>query len=190
MIGLKRVGGTSERLSRIELEGLDWATLLHSGAATEDDLARFKQWRARSPENAASFTSASPLRGIARSQPYPGSEQFPPGLLERSATRRGILGGAVLGLSAYAILRPPLDMWPSLAEFTSDFRTGAGQRRTVEVAQGVAVELNTRTSVSLKGRSGQPGIELVAGEVAADVAMAGTQKFHAYAASCLVSASH
>ena len=63
-----------------------------------------------------------------------------------------------------AEMRPPLDLWPSLADLASDYRTGTGERRNVDIG-GVSVELNTRSSLNVLPVDGSiRRFELVAGE--------------------------
>jgi transmembrane sensor len=79
-----------------------------------------------------------------------------------------MLGGglaAAAAVAGYAIIRPPLDLWPSLQELSADYRTAKGEQRKVELTQGVSLDLNTLTSVALQSLQDQPTIELVSGEV-------------------------
>ncbi len=91
--------------------------------------------------------------------------------------RRALLGGAISAAAAsvgYAIVRPPLDLWPSLTEMTADYRTGVGQQQQITLDDAVLLKLNTRTSVSLLSRDTTGGqtdrIELVSGEAAVTAA--------------------
>lgn len=85
--------------------------------------------------------------------------------------RRGFLvgGGAVAAsVAAAAVVRPPLGLWPSLADLRADYRTKTGERRTIALAQGLSVELNTRTSLARRGGEGAWRLALISGEVAVD----------------------
>ncbi len=64
----------------------------------------------------------------------------------QSLTRRLVLGGAIAAAAGYVMIDPPFDMWPSLEEFSADYRTGKGEHRRVMVAPDVSIELNTQTS--------------------------------------------
>lgn len=83
--------------------------------------------------------------------------------------RRALLGGAMAAsLTGAGVLavRPPLDLWPSLSEVTSDYRTAKGESRMVKLADA-SIELNTQTSVSMRpSEDGADLIELVSGEAA------------------------
>ena len=74
------------------------------------------------------------------------------GVVGRRATmsRRALLaGGGALAASvaAYAVMKPPLDLWPSFDELRADYRTATGEQRRVTVAD-VDVRLNTQTSIA------------------------------------------
>ncbi|MDB5608150.1 MAG: iron dicitrate transport regulator FecR [Bradyrhizobium sp.] len=79
--------------------------------------------------------------------------------------RRVVLGGAIAAAAAgYMVVRPPLDLWPSLEELSADYRTGKGEQRKVLVASDVSLELNTQTSVALRSAPDETQIELISGE--------------------------
>ena len=116
-------------------------------------------------------------------------DRFVPTIFQHSFNRRAVFGGAAAAGIAVATLRPPLGLWPSLAELSSDYRTGVGERRSVEIATGLRLELNTRTSVALRSGASSPGIKLIAGEVAATVHLPGSQRFDVFVGNTHVSAS-
>jgi transmembrane sensor len=69
--------------------------------------------------------------------------------------------------AAYLAVRPPLHLWPNIAEFAADVRTSTGQQRNVMTGDGATIELNTNTSMNFPPTSGGADrIELVAGEAA------------------------
>jgi transmembrane sensor len=67
--------------------------------------------------------------------------------------------------AAYVAVRPPLDLWPSLAELSADYRTAVGEQRQVALAAGATIVMNTRTSLALRPDVDDVArIELIAGE--------------------------
>jgi transmembrane sensor len=86
--------------------------------------------------------------------------------------RRAFIGGAAAATACaagYALIQPPLGLWPSLAELRADVRTGIGEQRRIALAAGIAVELNTRSSLVMhqpvgSDVGGNRLIELVSGE--------------------------
>jgi transmembrane sensor len=83
-------------------------------------------------------------------------------------SRRLVLGGSLAAAAAacgYAVVKPPLDLWPSLAELTADYRTTTGEQRQVLLPDDVAVHLNSQTSIALRAANGNADrVELIAGE--------------------------
>ena len=79
--------------------------------------------------------------------------------------RRALIGGALAASAAglFAV-RPPLGLWPSLSELRADYRTGVGEQRRVVTGDGVAIQMNTRTSISVDIAGDPDAVELVAGE--------------------------
>lgn len=149
-----------------------WVSRLTSGEATTADRAAFERWRATGPAHRQAFAEAKLLWNVMR----PAAEQSiarsaaPARIAHRSAIgRRAFLGGALAASAAgVAVMatRPPLGLWPSLTEVTSDYRTAKGETRAIRLAD-VSVELNTQTSIALLPVSGDTDrIELVSGEAA------------------------
>jgi transmembrane sensor len=88
--------------------------------------------------------------------------------LRRVIGRRAVLGGAIAtAVASYAVINPPLGMWPSLAELAGDYRTGHGEQRQVTLPHQVSVTLNTQTSIALDARDAAVDrVELINGEAA------------------------
>ena len=82
----------------------------------------------------------------------------------RLLTRRIVLGGAIAAAAGYVMIRPPLDMWPSIEELSADYRTGKGEQRKVMLAPDISVELNTQTSLALRPTPNETRVELISGE--------------------------
>jgi transmembrane sensor len=166
----------------LKREAYQWVMRLTSGTATTADLQLLTRWRQTSRAHRRAFAEANLLwdklgpaaaetagKSAASAQPAPG-----PGFAtsQRPLGRRAFVGGALAASAAaagYLAVRPPLDLWPSLAEMAADYRTGTGQQRQIAFADDVSVKLNTRTSIAVvssdsPGQTGQ--IELISGEAA------------------------
>jgi transmembrane sensor len=167
----------SRVLTVIERQALDWVALLVSGKATVEDRVSLEHWLDRSSGHSEAFSEAVLLVRMTRRHQFPGSEQFRPAVWERPTTRRAALGSLAAVVSGVAILHPPLGLWPSWAELSSDYRTGVGERREIIPVQGVTLALNTRTSVALKSAANRPSVALIGGEVAATVGSAAVTRF-------------
>jgi transmembrane sensor len=153
-----------------EDEAFEWLTRLTSGDVTTGELEALARWRDESPLNEAAFLEAGKLWHSVKPAVETAARRHKgvaAAALTRTNTRigrRAVLGGALAASAAYLILRPPLSLWPSLSELTSDYRTGAGQQRRITTEGGVTIELNTRTSVDVRAADDAERIELIAGE--------------------------
>ncbi|ARP95265.1 FecR family protein [Bordetella genomosp. 13] len=170
----------SRALDAIERDAHAWMRRVAAGQMTHADGAALKRWCLADPAHARAFAEARRRWTQLGEAAELASARLP---AERSAHARaavpspgrrwfvgGALGAAAAG-AAVAAVHPPLQLWPSAAEWSADYRTGAGERRRVALDDAVSVELNTRTSVAL--RAPEPGlaggIELIAGEAAIDL---------------------
>jgi transmembrane sensor len=155
----------------LEHEAHRWITQLISGEATVADAAALERWCGQSPAHAAAFADATrrwnDFGPIGRDLLAEG--RIPPWFAERRRIgRRAVLGGAgALAATAagYAIISPPLGLWPSLSELTADHRTSTGEQRRITLAENVSVRLNTQTSIAVTS-SADDGeqVKLIAGE--------------------------
>jgi transmembrane sensor len=156
-------------------EAVDWVQRLASGRVTLADAKALKRWRAESPAHEAAFADASRLweefGPAARNLRQRG--EISPGLVHRyplrqAMSRRAVLGGGLAAASvaaAYAVVHPPLDLWPSFAELRADYRTATGEQRQFALPSDVSVRMNTQTSVALRSSEGDADrLELIAGE--------------------------
>jgi transmembrane sensor len=169
-------------LDATEREAHAWVRRLTSGNATVEDAEAFREWRVRSAANALAFTSASKLWetvGAAGQNLVDGPAAIATLLdaeAKRGMTRRFVLGGGVAAGAAAAgaaMLRPPLDLWPSWPELAADYRTGTGEQRKVALADNVSINMDTRTSISLRPDHGDANrIELIAGQASITAAPA------------------
>lgn len=161
---------------RTDLERAALARVGHlvSGDATLEDIEDIKRWKQLSPDHAEAFSFASQLWNrlghAGRNVLERRGENLPSGrpLVEPPLlNRRAVLGGAaaLAASAAYVAVRPPYDLWPSFSELTADYRTATGERKQVDLADGAWVELNTRTSITLRATSEEAArIELLNGE--------------------------
>lgn len=177
----------SDIVTPLQREGMQWLALMLSGRATDADLAEMDRWKRQSPAHAEALAHAIQIRKLVAAQDkFSGQPPF----LHRPATRRAAMGGAAMAVTVYAAARPPLDLWPSISELSSDYRTGIGEQRQIALAKGVSVEMNTRTSLSLRSNPGQPGLELVSGEIAMTTRLPHSAVFTVYAGKGKITANN
>ena len=164
----------TEIRTELEREALARVRHLVSGDATLEDVEDSKRWKQLSPDHMEAFAFASRLwdrlgpagRNVLERR----GETFPSGrplVKPRVVNRRAMLGGAaaLAASTAYVVVRPPYDLWPSLSELTADYRTATGEQKRINFADGASVELNTQTSIALRSATEEPThIKLINGE--------------------------
>ncbi|MEW6436167.1 MAG: FecR domain-containing protein [Pseudomonadota bacterium] len=160
------------RGSALRRDARRWVTQLASGEATAADAHALERWRHQSTAHEAAFVDAVRVWKSLE----PGGRAF----IETHGRpvwsghamrlrRRAFLGGALAAASAavgYGVVHPPFDLWPSLEELTANYRTGTGEQKHVALG-GVAIELNTQTSLDISAQgAGANHVTLIAGEAA------------------------
>lgn len=166
----------SRDLPAIDAEAIAWVQKISSGESGAQDAEAASRWRSQSAAHEAAFAEASRVWGTAQSAARVltnGDDDILAQLDRlrdrRTLGRRAVLGGgtAMLALAAYGSVHPPFGLWPSLSEFSADYRTDTGVQKQVTVAGDIAVDLNTQTSLTLRPADGGAShVELVAGEAA------------------------
>lgn len=151
-------------------EAIAWVVRLTSGEATTVDAAELRRWRARSPAHEDAYRRAVRLwKNMGKAAQASEPKQLDAVRANRLATRRAFLGGAAAMAAAsvgYAVVRPPLGLWPSWGELLADYRTEKGEQRQIAISSEISLELSTLTSISVRSAADQPRIDLIAGEAA------------------------
>ncbi|CAB3631207.1 hypothetical protein LMG3431_01270 [Achromobacter pestifer] len=163
---------------RLRQEAEQWWLRLRDRDATRGDAEALKQWCARSPSHARAWSEVArlwrdmdPVLRLAASR-NPGLAH-PPARRPSRPARRAFLGTAIAAGGAAVALWPPLSLWPSLLDFTADFRTATAEQRTLALSDHLHVQMNTQTRINRRGEaSGSDAIELVAGEAQVETAAA------------------
>jgi transmembrane sensor len=163
---------------RLADEALEWVSRISLGDATKADIASLRQWRDTSPDHAATLARATQLWRQLEEPAMALSEE---GRADVRPSRRAFLVGGAAAAAAASIgilaVHPPLDLWPSLAELSADHRTGTGEQQHLILADAVSVDLNTRTSITMRSADQSAGLELISGEVAVAMAHAVAKPF-------------
>ncbi len=145
--------------SDVKSEALAWVARLKSGEATRMDAHRLSAWRAQSEAHEEAFREAAALW---RSMAAPAVHETKPSL-----GRRAFLGGAMAaGVAGIAWGGAELELWPGLSELMVDQRTAAGEQRSLTLADGSLLDLNTRTGVSFDFNQERREVALAYGEAA------------------------
>jgi ferric-dicitrate binding protein FerR (iron transport regulator) len=155
-------------------EALAWAVRLRSGTADATARASCDAWRAANPAHEAAWQEMQTVEQAFEAVPPPQARLALTTLA--SAQRRrgfdksrrkalkllglGATGGAALWLAAG---HAP---WRELAAgYSADYATGTGERRSVALADGSRLELNTATAVDVRFTAGSRLIVLRRGEI-------------------------
>jgi len=177
----------------LEREAIAWVRRLTSGQATAADAEALKQWRSLSPAHAAAFWSASQLwqdlDPAGRDWRFRKKWRSPLPVNRRFVLRGGLAAASAAAVT-YAMIDPPLGLWPSWAELRADYRTGTGEQREVALFDDVSVRLNTQTSLAVRSPDGAiERAELIAGEASFSTNMRAGRSFAVQAADRWVTAN-
>ena len=160
-----------ETMKRIRREAQAWAVRLASGQVTADDAAAFRLWCATDQSHATAFVEAREVwRALEPASRLAGASAAPRIIKNRvpmQPGRRAFLGGAVAASVTWLAFRPPVGLWPSVAEWSADVRTATGEQREVLAGRDVVIQMNTQTRLNLADSTvgGETTlIELLAGE--------------------------
>lgn len=157
----------------LQNEALEHLMRATSGRATVADLRDLEGWRQRSSAHAEAYRRALTIweaLGTAAGESVTAADHAMIAGKAVAVNRRAILLGggmaaAAAALTAVGIVRPPLGLWPSLSDLMADYRTEKGEQRTVALADGISVEMNTSTSIAQRSTNDEEvRIELVDGE--------------------------
>jgi len=163
---------SSDATTVTERDALAWVVRLDSQHVTADDAQAFKDWCTQSQQHAAAFAQARSVwlalrpaaQRIAQKEYQASRREVAQLTPEPHRHRRAFLRGALAASVGYLVLRPPMQLWPSVIELAADYRTATGEQREVMLADGAVIQMNTQTRINVAaGEAGE--IELLAGEV-------------------------
>lgn len=180
--------GEYTRDERLTQEAADWYARLRSEAVSEVEVARFRAWIAGNPAHRREFDEVSAmwdaLQGVAESPEVAAELQSlrpeaATGAEPRRLSRRAVVGWA---LAASAAGAAGFLTWQRL--FASEtYATGVGEQRTVPLADGSILTLNTASRVKVHFSGTRRRMEILAGQANFEVAKDAARPF-------IVSAGH
>jgi len=172
-------------------EAADWYARLRSENLSEIDAARFRTWLAGDPARRREFEAISGFwdelavledtpevleaRKSIAARRAGSAEQMPAAL---STRRRGVISMGWWA-SAAAMMLAAVAVW-FVAPLGSDpnrYATGVGEQRTVPLADGSVVTLNTATEILLHYSARARAVELVSGQANFEVAKDAARPF-------------
>jgi transmembrane sensor len=168
-----------------------WWELLHSDSASSSDHREFGEWVSRSPERVAAYletarlvtaiksprliwpsTAAEVLIREAKSSPET-VLPFSAARVAESADRRGARQShGRLAWAAAAVLLVGVGLVLFMLERPQEFKTALGEQRSVLLADGSRVTLNTASTIEVNLHNGRREVRLVQGEALFEVAHA------------------
>ncbi|NIF86071.1 DUF4880 domain-containing protein [Comamonas sp. Tr-654] len=163
----------------LQQQAWQWLRLLHSGVASHEDAESFRQWVRSSPVHQRAYEEArdrwnalkQPVSQLLQSQPTLVSDHQR-AVRQRAHGRRVFLGAGVasMAVAVVGVNYSPLGLWPTASDLSADYRTTAGEQRTVAVNERVQLTLNTRTTISQQTDGDETiGLHLLHGELALEV---------------------
>lgn len=150
------------------LEAIKWFVRLRDEEATDDDRRAFEAWLNESPAHQDAWERANrlwdrfSLAGVAQAQRR-----------RSTLSRRTLLGGA--GVAVFAAAGG--GYWLTHPELGADYRTDAGERRTVVLPDGTRVELASLSALSVRFDDTVRRTLLFSGEAYFDVARDAARPF-------------
>jgi len=145
-------------------EAADWLVQLHSGTATAADRLAIEQWRQRSAEHAQAWQRAEAVLGDFRSVPA----RIVSDTLKRAEHQQGLGRRQVLNRIGLLLLAAPLGVaWHrgSWEQWSADQRTAVGEQKTLTLADGSQVLLNTDSSLDIAFSPQERRLILLTGEI-------------------------
>ncbi|MCG2600681.1 FecR domain-containing protein [Achromobacter insuavis] len=143
-------------------EAIAWWARLQSGQADAHDRDACDAWLARDPLHRQAWDRLEMIGHDARRVPAALAHAAldAPGPAGRRRALRAMLTLAGVGVAGWAGYRHT--PWQRLA---ADLSTGVGERRTVAVADGLLITLNSDSALRLRLDGGARGIDLLRGEI-------------------------
>jgi transmembrane sensor len=145
-----------EQLDPVAREATRWFVALHEDPSDTSQRLAFEAWRSANAENGAAYDRLQRLWGASGHLP---SLAQPESGLDRRTILRGAGGLALAGVMLAGTGRILIGPHP-----LADYATGAGERRTVALADGSSIDLSTRSAISLSFTSRERRIRLHDGE--------------------------
>lgn len=148
-------------------EAVVWFTRLNSGDATQEECRQFEAWHARSPFHAQEYSRISALwndfdglkewadnelgQGQVKEQEVNASYSYPPSNRVNMNGRSRWGSSRTASLLAVLFVMLNISIWlpDALMRFSSDYQTGTGQQKSITLADGSLVTMDTGTALSV-----------------------------------------
>lgn len=138
----------------------DWLVRLNDDEFSSADREAWEKWRQESPVNEQAWLKAEAL--INKMGGLPSAIAMP--ALNRSVSRRAFVGKLVLAGMAVPIAWGGWRFMDSQALY-ADHATRLGEQKTIHLADGTKIQLNTESAIQVKFTARSRLIRLIKGEV-------------------------
>lgn len=173
--------------AEIEAEAAAWVARFDADAATEEDRAAFEAWKNRSPHHREAASRLSDLwvdLDVLGQLAPPVAQAAPRRPLARRrnpARRKSSPMAVAMSVAAALAVAIALGFTASgLRNTTSVYETAIGEQRTVNLADGSSVQLNTNSRVEVRFTDHSRDLRLVTGEAFFEVAPNKHKPFSVY----------
>lgn len=163
-------------ISVLSDQAIDWVIRLHAGTATEEEMAQAEAWQNRSPSHRKAFAEAERLwldMGDAMRTPV---------ARRRARLPRFAVAAGVLAVASMLWTFEFSDRW------RSDYYTVVGEQKTITLADGSRVQLDTDTALSVAFNDAGRRITLLRGRALFAVAKDPRRPFEVVADAAVVMA--
>ena len=176
--------------SPVAAEAIRWSARLHAGDMSAAEHAELLVWRRARPEHEAEFQAQQMVSRAVLAMPddavrrlYGGELPERPNLGRRRAMRAGavLLCAGAAGAAAFTF-----GGGPGRPEHAAQWSTRKGERRSVSLAEGSVLELNTDTQAAVAFFEDRRVVTLTRGEVLFDVRPDAARPFYVEAGPATV----
>lgn len=174
-----------EHQDRLEQETIEWLVRLNSGEAKPEDYAEFAKWRQRSPAHQEAYLKISGLWESLEQPLLTWQTQQMSTVHTKDDDHDSVLPNATkasqhnktsrrykpLAFAVICVLVFSLSLFPDyLRHPFADFRTHIGEQRSITLADGSIIHLNTDTAINTAYTAQIRSVEILQGEAKFEVA--------------------
>lgn len=149
-------------------EAAAWLARLRRGHLSEHDLMEFEAWKGQSREHEEAWAEICALWDdpaiMTALHAVAPSPSRPRGATRLSLFRRPLIATAAAAAFAVVLIFIVLAGRDVLLQFQADYRTASGEQRRLQLQDGSAVTLNTKTAIATEFLGPTRRIKLLAGE--------------------------
>ena len=171
-----------------------WILRIHSGLMSSEERREFDAWQARSPMHQAQFRDVErfwqTLDGLAGQVTREKPTSAPGDFVTRraSAWASGLQSHWSAIAATFLIVVTTMLLWSSLIGRLSDYKTAPGEQKSIALADGSTVFLNTHSAFSVNLSEHRRSLTLTQGEALFEVAHDSERPFEVMADGWIVRA--